>query len=125
MILLDTSILIEYYRKKDKKDTLLFKLSETHSFSISVVTKYELLAGTKPDKLSFTLSIIQNMKVLELNEKCIDIAIEIFNELKSKNQIIEVPDIFIAATAIHNKLPIATLNTNHFDRIPNTYVIQN
>ena len=48
-----------------------------------------------------------------------------FNELKSKNQIIEVPDIFIAATAIHNKLPIATLNTNHFDRIPNTYVIQN
>ena len=65
------------------------------------------------------------MKVLELNEKCIDIAIEIFNELKSKNQIIEVPDIFIAATAIHNKLPIATLNTNHFDRIPNTYVIQN
>ena len=103
MILLDTSILIEYYRKKDKKDTLLFKLSETHSFSISVVTKYELLAGTKPDKLSFTLSIIQNMKVLELNEKCIDIAIEIFNELKKKKhkvKIIKTRNDFIKRVAV-------------------------
>lgn len=123
MILLDTSVLIDYYRKKDKKETQLFKLSETHSFSISVVTKYELLAGTKPEKIPFTLSIIQNMKVWELNEICIDIAIEIFNELKSKNQIIEAPDIFIAATAIHNKLPIATLNTNHFERILNIKII--
>ena len=123
MILLDTSILIDYYRNKDKKNTLLFKLSQTHIFSISVITKYELFAGTKPEKIPFTLSIIQNMKVLELSEKCIDIGIEIFNELKSKNQIIEVPDIFIAATSIHYDLPIATLNKNHFQRITNLQII--
>jgi predicted nucleic acid-binding protein len=80
---------------------------------------------SRQELLEKSVNYLENMKVLELNEKCIDIAIEIFNELKSKNQIIEVPDIFITATAIHNKLPIATLNTNHFDRIPNTYVIQN
>lgn len=43
--------------------------------------------------------------------------------LKRQNQLIGVPDIFIAATAFENKLPIATLNTGHFSRVDNLELI--
>ena len=44
-------------------------------------------------------------------------ASSIFKDRKSKNQIIEFRDIFIAATAIANNLPISTLNVAHFNRV--------
>ncbi len=39
--------------------------------------------------------------------------------LKRTRNLIESADLFIAATAINNNLPLATLNYKHFDRITN------
>ncbi len=46
MILLDTSILIDYFRKKNKEKTILYHLfSEEEDLAISVIPKYELMFG--------------------------------------------------------------------------------
>jgi predicted nucleic acid-binding protein len=42
----------------------------------------------------------------------------IYQDLRRRGNMIEVTDILIAATALENDLPIKTLNTSHFQRIP-------
>jgi predicted nucleic acid-binding protein len=44
---LDTSILIEHYRAKDKSKSLFYKLSQDYNFVISSIVKYEILCGDK------------------------------------------------------------------------------
>jgi tRNA(fMet)-specific endonuclease VapC len=54
VVLLDTSILIEYYRKKDKSKSTLFHLLQNHSiFAVSAVTHFEIYTGTGNEQLSF------------------------------------------------------------------------
>jgi predicted nucleic acid-binding protein len=37
--------------------------------------------------------------------------------LRSSNELLPPPDLFIAATAMVHKLPLATLNIKHFERV--------
>ncbi len=46
MILLDSSILIDFFRKKRKDKSAFFKLSERYNnLAISAITHFEVLAG--------------------------------------------------------------------------------
>jgi predicted nucleic acid-binding protein len=47
----------------------------------------------------------------------VKVAVDLNRSLKKKPKQIEMADLFNAATAIDNKLPLATLNIKHFDRI--------
>lgn len=48
MILLDSSILIELFRKKDKKKTTFYRLSEEYNeLFISSITYYEIGVGNR------------------------------------------------------------------------------
>ncbi|MBO9618779.1 MAG: type II toxin-antitoxin system VapC family toxin [Niabella sp.] len=51
------------------------------------------------------------------------VAVDINKELKRKRKLIDIADLFIAATALANNLPLATLNKKHFDRIDNLDII--
>lgn len=58
------------------------------------------------------------------DSKAAKIASSIYKNLKSKNQIIEFRDIFIAATAIANDLPVSTLNIEHFKRVNDLKILE-
>lgn len=46
VILVDTSILIDYYRKTDKENSVWIGLvRQEYSFAISAITKYEIYSG--------------------------------------------------------------------------------
>lgn len=47
IIIIDSNILIEYYRQKDKTQTFFFKLSSSYQFQVSAITKYEIYRGDK------------------------------------------------------------------------------
>ena len=54
MILLDSSILIELFRKKDKKKTLFYNLSQSaKDLSISTITYYEIGIGNRKSHFDF------------------------------------------------------------------------
>jgi predicted nucleic acid-binding protein len=57
---------------------------------------------------------------MHANEK----AIQIYQRLKSAGNLIDLPDLFIAATAIAHELPLATLNTKHFERITELILVE-
>jgi tRNA(fMet)-specific endonuclease VapC len=118
IILVDTSILIDYFRKTDKSNSVLISLfDQEFDFTISAITHYEIYSGTTTGQLPFWESLLEKMNVLVFNQKVAQTAVDINNELKRKRKQIEMADLFIAATAIANDLPFATLNKKHFERI--------
>jgi len=118
IILVDTSILIDYFRKTDKASSKLIALfDQGYDFHISAITHYEIYAGATAAQLPFWISILARMKVVPFDQTVAQVSVEINNSLKRKRKQIGIADLFIAATAVANDLPLATLNIKHFDRV--------
>ena len=118
IILVDTSILIDYYRKTDKERSIwIGLLRQGYTFAISAVTKYEIYSGATPGQIVFWDSILEAIRVLPLDEATVDTAVTVNSLLKKKRKQIDLADLFIAATAIANNMALATLNSKHFDRV--------
>ena len=118
IVLVDTSILIDYCRKTDKERSVWINLvRQGYSFCVSAVTKYEIYAGATPNQLTFWNSIFLAITFMPLDEISVDTAVAINSELKKKRKQIDLADLFIAATAIAHNLSLVTLNKKHFDRI--------
>ncbi len=118
MILLDTSVLIEYFRAKDKRITTLYALfRQDERFVISAVTHYETLIGANETDIVFWNELLKEIKVLPFDMDCSIVAINIYKELKKQNKLIDMADMLIGSTSIAKGCPIATLNRKHFNRI--------
>ena len=63
------------------------------------------------------LKFLSNFKIYDFNFDSSKKAADIFNDLKSKGEIIELPDIMIASITIANNESLITGNINHFERI--------
>ena len=123
-ILLDSSILIDYFRKENKSKSILYKLSNEYHFCLSTITIFEIKIGIKTEKQWNDYHILtRNCEILSIDELCIDEAVHIYNNLKRQNNLIELADLLIAATAISNSLPLSTLNIKHFKNIPKLKII--
>ncbi|MBI3958558.1 MAG: type II toxin-antitoxin system VapC family toxin [Chloroflexi bacterium] len=72
---------------------------------------------TSTENHDFVRVLLTQIPVLVLDSACIRTSVEIYQRLKASNQLIPLPDIFIAATAITHNLPLLTLNQKHFARI--------
>ncbi len=117
-MVVDTSILIDFLRAKDKSKTIYFNASKKQQFCISTITIYELLMGaTNEEKKKDIEYLTEDLIVLPFSKEIAETAAEIFHKLKKTNKIIEFRDIFIAATCIVTKKELLTLNKKHFKRI--------
>lgn len=117
MILLDTGIVITYFREVDKSSTLLYKLAATHDLAISAITAFEFRVGFRDQEDSFLEEMLSMMQLLPFDENCVSKSVEVYQNLKKRSKLIPVQDIFIASTVLAYHIPIATLNINHFQRI--------
>ncbi len=118
VIFLDSSILIDFFRKAKKEKTAFFRLTEHHNnFAVLVITQFEVYVGSNEVNRPFWDAFFDDFTVLPLSEDCIKAALEINRNLTAKNQKIDFPDLLIAATAKANNLPFVTLNLKHFNRI--------
>jgi predicted nucleic acid-binding protein len=122
MVIFDTNILIELYRGNEsvKRNVLQIKSSV---FYISSITTAEFLVGAR-DKAEFNRISKQLDKHTQIP---IDIAVnDIFINLFTQFSLSHRPgiaDTLIAATALHYKLPLFTLNKKHFQYFPNIELI--
>ncbi|RNL52298.1 type II toxin-antitoxin system VapC family toxin [Pedobacter jejuensis] len=118
IILIDTSILIDYFRKSDKINSKLIALFDKgYDFVISAITYYEIYSGANENQLNFWNKLLLKIDVLPFDEHAAKASVEINNELKKSRNQLAVADLFIAGTALSNNLSLATLNTKHFERI--------
>jgi len=125
IICLDTSILIDYYRKRDKSKSAFFQLTQKyHLFAVSIITEYEILVGSNPEQELFWRDFFDRVTILPFNNMVNKAAVVITKQLKSENKMIEIPDLFIGATSIANHISIATLNLKHFRRIKDLEIVE-
>ena len=87
LILVDTSILIDFYRKTDKANSVWIALvRQGYEFAISAITKYEIYSGATTSQLAFWDSVLQKITIIPFDENTVDIAVGINNELKRKRK---------------------------------------
>ena len=124
-VLLDSSVLIEMFRKKDKEKTLFFNLSLSYSdLCISSITYYEIGIGNRRSHTDYWELLSENLNLIPLDKVCSTSAVKIYLDLLKRNKMIDLADILIGATAIANNIPIATLNVKHFERIDGLEILK-
>ncbi len=117
-MVIDTTLFIEHLRAKDKTQTTLYKLPFTGVRYVSAVTVYELFAGaTDTAKVESVRLELDGLLILPMTAGVAERAGVIYQDLRQRGLMIELSDIFIAATALANNLPVKTLNTRHFERV--------
>jgi len=118
IICLDTSILIDYFRKKNKEETAFFKLTESfYSFAVTSITTFEIYRGVTAAQKTFWDALFLQMEIMPFDGEAARIAARVLQKLNLKNNQVALPDLFIAAIAIQNQTKLATLNRRHFEKI--------
>ena len=118
-ILVDTSIIIDFLRQKDKSKTIQIKLEQSGiPLHVSIITHTECFAGKsiweKKGALQTLKSLFSDIKILPLEEGLSVKAGEIRAKYGSN-----ISDAIIASTAISHNLELATLNVKDFKNIKN------
>jgi predicted nucleic acid-binding protein len=117
-LMVDTSLLIDYFRKTDKNNArLVTHFKNYRQLYISSITEFEVLNGAKQSHLDFWDGMLTRFTVLYFDSKAARQAAAITEQLKSKRKTIDKPDLFIAATAVSHGLYFDTLNIKHFAHI--------
>ncbi len=118
-ILVDTSIIIEHLRKTQRENTQLHELASKYRLYTSSVVEFELRAGAADDQKQQQVDVILSafVVILPFSSEVSQEAAYIYRVLKRNNLLIEIRDIFIAATAITHNMRLATTNRKHFERI--------
>ncbi len=117
-IMVDTSILIDYFRKTDKSKSRLFQLVQKFDeICISSITEFEIYTGANDLQIDFWKSMLSEFIVFPFDGDAALMAADVQNKLKQKRKSIDKADLFIAATAIANNLTFDTLNQKHFQHI--------
>lgn len=82
-ILIDTSVVIDHFRKKNKQKSLLYELAKENILFLSAISKFEFLVGAKPTQLRQTKEIIGGFYILSFSSLVAEVASDIAKELKT------------------------------------------
>ena len=120
--LLDTDVLSGLMRKNPiALNRARGYLQNYPQFTISLVTRFEVLRGLKAKCATTQLlafhAFCENNEVLPITDAVIVCAADIYADLHSRGQLISDADILIAATAIEDGLVVATNNLADFERV--------
>jgi len=119
IICVDTNLLVDYFRKKDKAETRLYRLATLYAISVPSIVAYEFLRGQKNSSVdSFLDALLASTGSLPFDLACAQKAAEVWQLIRASGRSIEPEDLLIAATSLTWGYPLATLNPKHFDFIP-------
>jgi len=125
VICLDTSVLIDYFRRVNKSKSFFYELSHEYElFAVSAVTEYEIYCGSNADQDLYWDEFFTKIISLPFDSEVNRVTIGIERDLRRKNRLIDKPDLMIAGTAMANKLQLATLNLKHFERVDGLELVQ-
>lgn len=117
-MVIDTSIIIDYIRKRNKEKTLLYNTRNDIELCISAITVFELKIGALNEIRRLEIDdLINDFKILDFDNLVALKSVEIYKNLKAKNQLIDFRDLFIGGTCLKFNLPLLTINKKHFERI--------
>ncbi len=113
--LLDTTIIIDYLRGKDKIIKLIKKMFyEGSSLGCCPVNVIEVYTGMKERERKVTEEFIDSLENYELTKEIAKQAGEYKKKYQRKGISLSLPDVAIAAIAVANNLTLLTNNQKHY-----------
>ena len=118
LICIDSSVLIDYFRKKNKAETLLPRLSLNYSgFVVPSVVHFEIYSGSTLQQTEYWNNLFSDFLVLPFTDSINNKAIFILKELKKIRVTMEFKDLIIAVSALNHNFPLATVNEKHLNKL--------
>jgi len=123
-LLIDTSIFIDHLRKQNRSKSALYNIVDQYALYTSTIVEFELYVGAiDAQKRHDVQELLSWSTVLPFTSDTAQMAAIIYRELRANNQLSDVRDILIAATAVVHALPLMTLNAGHFNRVQQLQLI--
>lgn len=121
---LDSSILIQHARERDKRRSYFARSLASYNPFLSVISVYEMELGAfRSERASDIDTLRVSFEFLPITKTIAKRAARLDADLLRQNLQIGIKDIFIAATCLESDLPLLTINTRHFARIPEIELI--
>ncbi|OGG14529.1 hypothetical protein A2773_05630 [Candidatus Gottesmanbacteria bacterium RIFCSPHIGHO2_01_FULL_39_10] len=120
MVIIDTNIIIDHLRQKNRKVSWLQKMTEgaeATKIAISVVSIQELYTGKSISTLENEETMLNTIASYEIKSYSYEIAKKAGELVRNSNGQLQFADAAIAATAIVNDAQLATLNKKDFEDI--------
>lgn len=121
-LVIDTSILIDYFRGGLRWDKFLKQIETGVELFIPTIVIFELFSGDSSkdlDKEKDITHFLEEFTKIELNERIAKIAGELYRDIDKS---LGVSDYIIAASALSINAQVVTLNEKHFIQIPNLQI---
>jgi predicted nucleic acid-binding protein len=123
-ILFDSDILIDTSRGISQAVQTLEEFDQTHTLSVSVVTKLELMVGCKNKKEFKELNkFLDRFKVFDLSETISRKTVELFQQYRLSHDVL-IADMLIASTALTYELELISKNQKDFKFIDDLKLIK-
>lgn len=124
-VCLDTGLLIQFLRGKAPGNAVTEAAVRQFPCYITAITVYELLFGVaRAGRDIGEGALLRLFTVLSLDEAAARRAARLHNALVRQGQDIGIKDVLIAAICLIHDLPLLTLNTRHFERVPDLIVLK-
>lgn len=115
----DSSVLIEYFRKSKKENSFFYKLLDKNfqGFAASVIVHFEIYKGANGLQTEYWNNLFEDILIVSYNQSINKTGLSIYQQLKRAKKSIEFQGLAIAATALFSNCPLATINKKHFENI--------
>ena len=122
MIFLDTNIISYYFNANTKiKEKILETIDNDGIICTTVINVYEIFKGFRwnnnEKKEKQFKEFLENLSIFTIDDDVIDIAANIYSNLRKSGKTIGDADILIAAIVIKNDGILISNNTKHFEGI--------
>lgn len=118
-VVVETSVIIGFLKGNHPEVRFVEKKLREGELCLSAITVFELKVGivsnSKHDQR--LAGLFQAATVFPFDQKAALCAAAIENELRTRGEVIGVPDTLIAGTCLALRLPLVTLNPAHFRRV--------
>ncbi len=111
-ILIDTDILINFLRGREKSKEFLSSVIDDAAVYCSAITIAEIFAGMKEHEREKTEELVDSLNIIDVNREIAEKAGSYKNSIK--RQSMELDDCIVAATAFTKQAVLATGNGKHY-----------
>jgi predicted nucleic acid-binding protein len=112
--LLDSCILIRHLRRHAPTSELLAFLGREGSLAVAAITRTELIQGAQERERAATLGLLNALTIHALDAEIADEAGDYVRLWAAQGFKLDIADAIIAATAVHHRRVLVTLNRRHF-----------
>jgi len=114
-LLLDTSVLIDALRRRNRRPELLAELVRAgHTLSTTALNVAEVYAGMRPHEAHATEALLDGLECYGLTPQAGRVAGKFISEWKRKGRTLQLPDTLVAAISAEQHCALVTDNRRDF-----------